>query len=115
MPTPVIVEAWRGGKRSARVAALLEACVIEPLFPDLARIAGEAIASVKGATMVDAVVMASAARRGDRVLTADFAALDRLCSHFSRSPSAPGLALPVLLKKPTDVGFLTVARPSRRI
>jgi hypothetical protein len=77
VPTPVIVEAWRGGKRSARVAALLEACVIEPLFPDLARIAGEA-----RATVVDAVVMASAARRGDRVLTADFADLDRLRSHF---------------------------------
>jgi predicted nucleic acid-binding protein len=47
VPSPVIVEAWRAGKRSARVAALLEACVIEPLFPDLARIAGEAIAAVK--------------------------------------------------------------------
>ena len=82
VPTPVIVEAWRGGKRSARVAALLEACVIEPLFPDLARIAGEAIAAVKGATVVDAVVMASAARRGDRVLTADFADLDRLRAYF---------------------------------
>src|SRR4051812_43327994 len=82
IPTPVIVEAWRGGKRSARVAALLEACVIEPLFPDLARIAGEAIAAVKGATVVDAVVMASAARRGDRVLTADFADLDRLRAYF---------------------------------
>ena len=82
IPTPVIVEAWRGGKRSARIAALLEACVIEPLLPDLARVAGEAIAAVKGASVVDAVVMASAARRGDRVLTADFAELDRLRSYF---------------------------------
>ena len=31
VPTPVIVEAWRGGPRSARIAALLDACVIEPL------------------------------------------------------------------------------------
>jgi hypothetical protein len=37
IPTPVIVEAWREGKRSARIAALLEACVIESLLPDLAR------------------------------------------------------------------------------
>ncbi|HEY4158816.1 MAG TPA: PIN domain-containing protein [Polyangiaceae bacterium] len=82
VPTAVVVEAWRGGTRSARIAALLEACVIEPLFWDLARIAGEAIATVKGATAVDAVVMASAARRGDRVLTSDFADLERLRAYF---------------------------------
>jgi hypothetical protein len=78
----VIVEAWRGGPRSARIAALLEACIIEPLLPQLARVAGEAIAAVKGATVVDAVVMASAASRGDRVLTSDFDDLDRLRSYF---------------------------------
>jgi hypothetical protein len=38
----------RGGERSARIAVLLEACVIEPLLQDLARVAGEAIATVKG-------------------------------------------------------------------
>jgi hypothetical protein len=39
---------WARGKRSARIAALLEASVIEPLLQDLARVAGEAIAAVKG-------------------------------------------------------------------
>jgi len=82
VPTPVIVEVWRGGSRSARIASLLDACVIEPLFSELARVAGEAIAAVKGATVVDAVVMASAASRGDRVLTADFDDLDHLRSYF---------------------------------
>lgn len=82
VPTPVIAEAWRGGRRSARIASLLDACVIEPLFADVARLAGEAIASVKTATVVDAVVMASAAIRGDRVLTSDFDDLDRLRSYF---------------------------------
>ncbi len=82
VPTPVIADAWRGGPRSARIASLLEACVIEPLFADVARLAGEAIAAVKGATVVDAIVMASAARRGDRVLTADFDDLDRLRFYF---------------------------------
>jgi hypothetical protein len=82
VPTPVIVEVWRGGSRSARIASLLEACIIEPLLPDLARVAGEAIAAVKGATVVDAVVMASAARRGDRVLTSDFDDLDRMRPYF---------------------------------
>ncbi len=82
VPTAVIVEAWRGGSRSARIASLLESCVIEPLLPDLARVAGEAIAAVKGATAVDAVIMASAASRGDRVLTSDFQDLARLRSFF---------------------------------
>src|SRR6266540_615324 len=82
VPTPVIVEAWRGGRRSARIASLLEACVVEPLFGELARVAGEAIAAVKGASVVDAVVMASAASRGDRVLTSDFDDLERLRSYF---------------------------------
>lgn len=82
VPTAVIVEAWRGGPRSARIASLLEACIIEPLLAELAQVAGEAIAAVRGATVVDAVVMASAARRGDRVLTSDFDDLDRLRSYF---------------------------------
>jgi len=56
-------------------AALLEACVIEPRLPGLARVAGEAIAAVTR-QRVAAVAMASAARRGDRVSTADFADLD---------------------------------------
>jgi predicted nucleic acid-binding protein len=82
VPSVVVAEVWRGGTRSARVARLLNACRIEPLFDDLARLAGEAIAAVRGAGVVDAIVMASAARRGDRVLTADFGDLDRLTRHF---------------------------------
>lgn len=81
IPTAVVVEVWRGGARSARVAALLESCVVEPLSEDLARRAGEALGSVKGASVVDAVVMCSAAQRRDRVLTSDFDDLDRLSAH----------------------------------
>jgi hypothetical protein len=57
VPTPVIVEAWRGGPRCARIAALLDAC-IERWLPQLASVAGEAVAAVEGATVVGAVVMA---------------------------------------------------------
>jgi predicted nucleic acid-binding protein len=82
VPAPVIAETWRGGARSARVARLLDACIVEPLFEELARIAGEAVGAVKGAGAIDAIVMASAARRGDRVLTSDFDDLDRLRAYF---------------------------------
>jgi len=43
---------------------------VEPLSDDLARMAGEALRTV-GVGAIDAIVMASAARRGDRVLTSD--------------------------------------------
>jgi predicted nucleic acid-binding protein len=82
VPTLVVAEAWRGGARAARISRLLDACVIEPLLLDLARLAGEAMAAVRGSMVVDAIVMASAARRGDRVLTADFDDLERLRSYF---------------------------------
>jgi predicted nucleic acid-binding protein len=82
VPTAVIAEAWRGGARSARIAKLLQACSVEPLFDDLARVAGESIAATTGATVVDAIVMASAASRGDRVLTSDFDDLDGLRAYF---------------------------------
>ena len=55
---------------------------MEPLVEELARTAGEAIGAVKGAGAVDAIVMASAASRGDRVLTSDFDDLDRLRAYF---------------------------------
>jgi predicted nucleic acid-binding protein len=82
IPTVVVAEVWRGGPRAARVAALLTACVVEALDEALARVAGEAMGAVKGSTVIDAVVVASAALRGDRVLTTDYDDLGRLCAHF---------------------------------
>jgi predicted nucleic acid-binding protein len=82
IPTVVVAEVWRGGPRAARLASLLAACVVEPLDEPLARTAGETIGAVKGSTVVDALVVASAARRGDRVLTTDYDDLSRLAARF---------------------------------
>jgi len=82
IPAVVVAEVWRGGPRAARVAALLSACVVEPLDEALARIAGEAMGAIERSTVVDAIVVASAALRGDRVLTTDHDDLARLCTHF---------------------------------
>jgi len=65
VPTVVLGEWWRG--RSDLRDEIVEAVVIEPLGAELAKRAGEALALVRGATFVDAVVMASAASRGDVV------------------------------------------------
>lgn len=82
VPSVVLAEVWRGGRRSARVAALLGACRIDPLHEDQARRAGEALAAVEEAAVIDAIVMASAARRGDHVLTSDVDDLNRLRAQF---------------------------------
>jgi len=79
VPAGVIVEWWRG---SARQRGILAAVLVEPTTELLAKIAGEAIAAVPGATSVDALVMASAAQRGDVVYTSDLDDLDRLRKHF---------------------------------
>ncbi len=76
VPTCVVGEWWRGQR--GPLARVLDAVVVEPLTLPLAKIAGEAIATVRGATLVDVVVVASAAQRGDLVLTSDLADLSRI-------------------------------------
>jgi len=80
VPSAVIVEWWRGQR--GPVARLLDAFRIELLDRDLAKEAGRALALAPGPSAVDAIVMASAARRGDRVLTGDVEDLDRLGNVF---------------------------------
>jgi predicted nucleic acid-binding protein len=80
VPAATLVEWWRG--RTDLAEDILAAVDVEPLDEDLAKVAGEALAAVREATAVDAVVMASAARRGDVVYTSDFEDLLRLQAHF---------------------------------
>ena len=49
----------------------------------MAKLAGGALAAVKGAKPIDAIVMASAAQRGDLVYTSDVGDLEKLRSYFS--------------------------------
>ncbi len=80
VPVAVLAEWWRG--RTDLREAIVASCEVEHLTPTLARLAGEAIAAVPGATAVDAIVMASAAQRGDLVYTSDFDDLTALQSIF---------------------------------
>jgi len=80
IPTVVVGEWWRG--RTDIREALLGSARIEPLSTSIARLAGEALAVVKGATTIDAFVMASVALRGDVVYTSDLDDLGRLTSFF---------------------------------
>ena len=66
IPASVVAEWWRGSHR-----AVLECGIVEPLTPQLAEAAGLLLAATGGRNSVDAVVVASAARRGDVVATGD--------------------------------------------
>lgn len=81
VPAVVYVEWWRG--RSDVREEILAAVIVEDMPPLLCRAAGQALGAVPEATIVDAVVMASAALRGGGVVyTSDVADLDRLARHF---------------------------------
>ena len=66
IPATVVAEWWRGTHRF-----LLESGAVEPLTPDLAQRAGELLVLTGGSNAIDATVIASAARRGDIVVTGD--------------------------------------------
>jgi predicted nucleic acid-binding protein len=80
VPQVVLAEWWRG--RSDWRERILAMLVIDPLTDACAKLAGEAVASVDGATAIDAIVMASAASRGDTVFTSDSDDLERLRTVF---------------------------------
>jgi predicted nucleic acid-binding protein len=76
IPANVVAEWWRGSHR-----ALLDVGGIEALTPALALEAGELLASTGTANAVDATVVASAAQRGDIVVTGDRFDLQALAKH----------------------------------
>ena len=81
VPAVVYVEWWRG--RNDDREEILDAVLVEGMAPSLCRASGEALGAVRGATLADAVVMASAALRGGGVVyTGDPDDLARLQRHF---------------------------------
>jgi predicted nucleic acid-binding protein len=90
VPTAVIAESWRGGTRQSwHVRRLLTNCRIEPLTDEIARLAGELLTSAGnaldrkgGSRVVDAVVVITASRFGDTILTSDSSDLSLLAIDF---------------------------------
>jgi predicted nucleic acid-binding protein len=78
VPTVAIAEWWRRGAHEKERTAILRAVRVETLGAHLARLAGVAVGLVPGAGTIDAIVMASAASRGDTVYTSDLDDLTRL-------------------------------------
>lgn len=80
VPVVVLAEWWRG--RNDLRDLIRRMVTIEPMQEALALVAGEALAAVRGATLADAIVMASAAQRGDVVYTSDIDDFLRLQAFF---------------------------------
>lgn len=80
VPSVVVAEWWRG--RTDTRDRIVAAVRVEPLSETIAKFAGEALSAVKGSTTIDAIVMASAALRGDIVYTSDIGDLQALASYF---------------------------------
>ena len=80
VPAVVVAEWYRGQQIAKRILAV--AATIEPTTEALARSAGAALRATRGNNAIDAIVMASAAQRGDIVYTADMEDLQILANEF---------------------------------
>jgi hypothetical protein len=80
IPAPVLAQVWRGSQ-SARVAMLLRIAVVEVMTQESAKMAGELCAAARTSNVVDAAVVAGAARRHDDVVTSDPGDLRALASY----------------------------------
>lgn len=80
VPGVVIAKWWR--ERTRVREGILAGIRVEPVDARLGRAAGEAMAATPGATVVDAVVMALAARLDAVVFTSDVGDLEDLRAFF---------------------------------
>jgi PIN domain len=80
VPTGVVGQVWRDGRRQARLARLLgsDEVAIEPLSDRRAREAGQLCGATKTGDVIDASVVLCAKERGHRVVTSDPQDLRRL-------------------------------------
>ena len=80
VPAPVLAQVWRG-PRSARIARALNFAFVEPMTEDLAKAVGELLSRSRTSDVVDAMLVLTAARRGDEVVTGDLADIADLARH----------------------------------
>jgi predicted nucleic acid-binding protein len=69
IPSVVVAEWYREQRDSRRILALAK--TVEPVSAVLAELAGKALRATGGSNAIDAIVVASAAQRGDVVYTSD--------------------------------------------
>jgi hypothetical protein len=86
-PANAVVEWWRG--RTDRREYVRKMFVVQAMDEEIAKLAGEALASLKGRVeidaklTIDATVMATAALYGPNLYTGDFEDMQRFAEFFS--------------------------------
>ncbi|GAC1540011.1 MAG: hypothetical protein NVS3B12_26640 [Acidimicrobiales bacterium] len=83
VPSVVIAQSWRDGRRQAQLARALGQCRPDDLDERLARRAGELCGRAGTADIVDAVVVESASRRHDVVFTSEGSDLEHLAGYVA--------------------------------
>lgn len=83
VPVPVLAQVWRGGQQ-ARLAMVLGGCRIENMDATLAKQTGILCGRSTTTDIVDAVVVVSAGRRRDDILTSDPQDMHRLATFEPR-------------------------------
>jgi predicted nucleic acid-binding protein len=79
VPAVALAQAWRGGPQPS-LSRLLAGCRVEPVTEEDARRAGLACGKARTSDVVDALVVVTAIRRDDVVLTGDARDLSRLAT-----------------------------------
>jgi hypothetical protein len=69
VPTPVLVEAWRGGCRQANLSRFLALCTVEPTNEQQAKSVGILAGKANHDDIVDVTVVEGAIRRHDAIVT----------------------------------------------
>lgn len=82
--TAVLAQVWRGGPQ-ALLSRFVRNCRIEPVTEARARSAGSALAASGSSDVVDALVVVTAAARGDAIVTSDPADLREIASATGRA------------------------------
>lgn len=83
VPAGVLAQAWRGGPQPL-LSTLLDACTVDNLDENAARLAGGLLGRAKSADVIDATVVAGALRRGDAVVTSDRRDIEKLARAAGR-------------------------------
>lgn len=71
VPAPVLTQVWRASPRQARLSWALRSCTVEPTTEAIARYAGLLLGRSGLSDAVDAIVVATAHRRGAVIVTSD--------------------------------------------
>lgn len=82
-PAVAVAEAWRDGATQVLLARMLSKIEVEDVDEPLARRAGELMERTNTDDPVDAIVAASAAPRGDVVLTSDPSDMQKLADDLA--------------------------------